>query len=329
MFKVLSRLACVMLTTVMVFGYANADLPTAESEAASANEGTVVVNVVNQDGVDVAGNWLLRKKTSTGSVPRNGTMGEVFTITPYTYFLEARQAFNYPFFLLESDTPQELVNGGTITFDLRYFKKIEQKTAYLEGITPEPIVVEPVVEPVILETTTPEAVVIEPVILETTTPEPVVVAPTTLEEPDSVSGLSAKAVNNSAVSLKWNDASDAEGNVVDHYRVYYGTESMIVTDYPNYVDTVDNDSKYVVKALAPGTKYYFAVTAVDDNDTESMIYSLEVSTSTKNVPATSVSTLATVATVLPIQLAQTGPQGLLLLLPALFGAGMISRRKRN
>ena len=105
-------------------------------------------------------------------------------------------------------------------------------------------------------------------------------------EPEDVTGVSASAVDSTSISLSWNAAKDSVGGLVNHYRVYYGTVSVWQAqsgDYEHQVDTLNNNTTYVVTGLTADTTYYFAATAIDNNTVESASYSTETSAKT---PAT-------------------------------------------
>lgn len=95
--------------------------------------------------------------------------------------------------------------------------------------------------------------------------------------PGDVETLSAKA-GNASVDLTWSAATD---NVaVTGYTVYYGLDEVTSANtakYTTHVDTTGTDTKYTVKGLTNGKKYYFAVTARDAAKNESDSYSPYIS----------------------------------------------------
>ena len=95
----------------------------AESEPTT---GTVVINVTDEYGDDVSGNWLLHFGTRT---IRNGMRSYSFETDPHSYTLEARAANNYPYRVITTENPQMLEAGETITFDVMYFKTEEDMIA--------------------------------------------------------------------------------------------------------------------------------------------------------------------------------------------------------
>lgn len=102
-------------------------------------------------------------------------------------------------------------------------------------------------------------------------------------EPQNVTGLQANAISASAIGLSWGSARDANGGLVDHYRIYYGKNSVQTAgegEYENEVDTSNNNTSYVVPNLEPGIQYYFSATAFDNKGVESEAYSLEVNATT-------------------------------------------------
>ncbi len=103
--------------------------------------------------------------------------------------------------------------------------------------------------------------------------------------PENVTGVEATPVDSTSIGLTWDSVKDAEGGLVDHYRIYYGTFSVFEAgegDYENEVDTPDNTASYVIDGLEPDTTYYFSVTAFSSDDLESEEYSLEASATTMN-----------------------------------------------
>jgi len=101
--------------------------------------------------------------------------------------------------------------------------------------------------------------------------------------PENITGVEATPIDASSIGLTWDSAKDAEGGLVDHYRIYYGTFSVFEAgegDYENEVDTEDNTASYVVDGLEANTTYYFSVTAFSSDELESEEYSLEASAKT-------------------------------------------------
>jgi cysteine-rich repeat protein len=102
-------------------------------------------------------------------------------------------------------------------------------------------------------------------------------------EPENVTNFKATAINTTSIGLSWNSAKDAGGGLVDHYRIYYGTESVQMAgggDYESEINTTNNNTTYVLGGLTAGTTYYFAITAIDSASVESASYSLEASAKT-------------------------------------------------
>ncbi len=94
--------------------------------------------------------------------------------------------------------------------------------------------------------------------------------------PTDVENLKAVSKENS-VELTWDSASDLDGIILG-YRVYYGKTSLDETDY--YSDDIYTESSntfYTVTGLENGVTYYFSVTALDEEENESVNYSNEVS----------------------------------------------------
>lgn len=96
------------------------------------------------------------------------------------------------------------------------------------------------------------------------------------QPPLEVENVMATA-GNAIIDLVWDEATDPDG-VVMGYKVYYGTISVQAPE-DSYADevTLGNVTSYSLSNLTNGTRYYLAVTAVDDEGNESETYSLEVS----------------------------------------------------
>ena len=79
------------------------------------------------------------------------------------------------------------------------------------------------------------------------------------------------------VDLQWDSATDSDGIVIG-YKLYYGT-SPVQNEGDFYEDEVEmsDETSYLLEGLSNGVPYYFAVTAIDDEDNESESYSVEVS----------------------------------------------------
>lgn len=80
------------------------------------------------------------------------------------------------------------------------------------------------------------------------------------------------------VTLTWDEASDPDG-VVNEYKLYYG-KNAVRDEEDSYEDEkiIGKVTEYTVENLEGGTKYFFAITAIDDEQMESLTYSSEVST---------------------------------------------------
>lgn len=99
-------------------------------------------------------------------------------------------------------------------------------------------------------------------------------------EPENVHNVKASSASSTSVRVTWDEAKDEQGNNVDRYRVYYGTESVQggqAADYQSAVDTPNSLTEYEVQNLVSGTPYYFSVTAISNEGTESLEWSIETS----------------------------------------------------
>ena len=98
--------------------------------------------------------------------------------------------------------------------------------------------------------------------------------------------------DDASVELSWPPAEDPDG-VVLAYRIYYGTSSVQTADdfYTETVDTPTPDTTYRIDGLSNGLDYYFAVTALDDEENESLNYSPEASAQPRSVAADSPSVI--------------------------------------
>ncbi|MCK5460490.1 fibronectin type III domain-containing protein [Candidatus Gracilibacteria bacterium] len=95
--------------------------------------------------------------------------------------------------------------------------------------------------------------------------------------PGDVADLEAVA-RDLSVELNWNAAQDPDG-VILGYKIYYGTTS-VKTGNDSYADEIltgSSETSYTVSNLRNGVDYYFALTAIDDEENESENYSVEVS----------------------------------------------------
>lgn len=90
--------------------------------------------------------------------------------------------------------------------------------------------------------------------------------------PSDVEKLSITSGDGQA-TLEWQPATDNVG--VKGYSIYYGNEEVKTTNTATYSTTIDagNVTKYTVKNLTNGKKYFFAVTAYDAAKNESENYS--------------------------------------------------------
>jgi len=104
-------------------------------------------------------------------------------------------------------------------------------------------------------------------------------------EPKDVSSVTATPIDSTSIGLSWDAVTDADGGLVDHYRLYYGTTSIQeagIGEYDSTLDTPNNNTSYVVTGLTPDTTYYFSMTAMNAAGLESEMYSYEGSATTQN-----------------------------------------------
>ena len=78
--------------------------------------------------------------------------------------------------------------------------------------------------------------------------------------------------NNNSAILAWDAVASADLGI---YRVYFGTAPRTYFQVPGQGISVGNVTTYTVTGLSAGTRYYFAVSAVDKSGNESS-YSNEV-----------------------------------------------------
>lgn len=81
---------------------------------------------------------------------------------------------------------------------------------------------------------------------------------------DAPEHLSVKDVSDTSITLDWDDAGDAMG-----YYIYYGTKTASGGKYEKEgVDLIEK-SEFALESLIPETKYYIALTSVDEFGNES------------------------------------------------------------
>lgn len=99
--------------------------------------------------------------------------------------------------------------------------------------------------------------------------------------PDEVKNVRAET-GDSLVKLSWDSSMDSDG-VVMGYKIYMGKNSVQDMDdvYEETILTNSTSTSYTIRDLDNGTAYYFAVTALDDEENESDTYSVEVSATPK------------------------------------------------
>ena len=93
------------------------------SLAADDTTGQIIISIVDEDKNNFPGMWYLRQGGINGAVVRNGTYGENFNYNPGIYYLQVHpKNYDHPYYLLSSTNPQTLVTGGSINFQIQYFK---------------------------------------------------------------------------------------------------------------------------------------------------------------------------------------------------------------
>ncbi|MBI2464342.1 fibronectin type III domain-containing protein [Candidatus Peregrinibacteria bacterium] len=91
-----------------------------------------------------------------------------------------------------------------------------------------------------------------------------------IQSPSKVTGLTAQAEERRII-LSWeNGVSDT----ISHYRIYYGKDE---NNLDQTVDTQDSNTSWYIPDLEPGKEYFFAITALDEQNNESMEQSEKVS----------------------------------------------------
>jgi len=92
------------------------------------NQGTIIINVYDENNKPYIGNWYLYQgTTNSGQLVRNGSSGEKFSFPAGVYFLEVlKKEIRYPYHMIRSDNPQTLIAGQTITYYAQYFQTSEQ-----------------------------------------------------------------------------------------------------------------------------------------------------------------------------------------------------------
>lgn len=123
-------------------------------------------------------------------------------------------------------------------------------------------------------------------------------------EPENVNNVSAVSKDATTLTISWDEAKDYQGNDVDHYRIYYGTQSVQGGEASGYsveVDTPSNATTYDLSGLVTNTPYYLSVTALDALDVESLEYSIEASgTPSAETPNEGDTTAPTVTNVIAV-----------------------------
>jgi hypothetical protein len=90
------------------------------------DRGTVTINVTDANGNPAVGNWYFYAgRNDKGLLYRNGTMGEKFQAPTGYYHLVFFTKYPYPSVKLYSENTQELTKGGSVTFNLVYFTRLD------------------------------------------------------------------------------------------------------------------------------------------------------------------------------------------------------------
>ena len=102
--------------------------PTSAFMAEVSNQGTITINVYDENNKPYMGNWYLHQGTNEkGLVLRNGSSGETFSFKEGTYFLRVyKKDSTHPYNVIYSNNPQTLTADETITFNVQYFKTQEE-----------------------------------------------------------------------------------------------------------------------------------------------------------------------------------------------------------
>lgn len=94
--------------------------------------------------------------------------------------------------------------------------------------------------------------------------------------PSQVENVKAEIINETSINLSWDEAQSEEGIIVG-YKIYFGKVS-VKNEGESYTDEIEVESRtlYPMENLSPGTRYYFALTALDDELNQSVNYSEEI-----------------------------------------------------
>ncbi|MCK5601692.1 hypothetical protein KAR91_07485 [Candidatus Pacearchaeota archaeon] len=95
---------------------------------AQSNTGEMQINIYDQDGQPFSGTWYLHQgPNDDGLTIRNGSLGETFQLNEGYYTLVAHgKTYQYPYVVIHSDNPQEVITGQTAVFNVQYFQTEEQ-----------------------------------------------------------------------------------------------------------------------------------------------------------------------------------------------------------
>ncbi len=105
------------------------------AQSSQPSQSTIVIEVVDQDGRDIAGTWFLHEGTGDqGLIFRNGTWGETFTVPAYaTYYLRGQMKNGYSSFEVVGDNPQTTLLREATVFRLVYTAEGEVAGESAEG----------------------------------------------------------------------------------------------------------------------------------------------------------------------------------------------------
>jgi len=93
--------------------------------------------------------------------------------------------------------------------------------------------------------------------------------------PAEVTNVSVMA-SSGQIELTWDEGVDEDG-LITGYKLYYGTSSVQTPEDMYESELAVSENSATLTDLTNNTRYYIAITAVDDEENESLTYSQEVS----------------------------------------------------